>query len=525
MESHMESHNKDKRESRRKDRKGGGLHNGKLGFEMKKLDREHREAVESATKTDLLLQEEAGFMEAEGMERTYKFRQNDIVKEVDVGTAKKGFNLKLDQYGPYTLDYTRNGRELLIGGRKGHVAAFDWQLGKLDCELFLNETVHAVKFLHNDQFFAVAQKKYTFIYDRTGTELHKLKQHIDCTLLDFLPYHMLLATAGNSSHLRYHDVSTGELVSDLRTKLGPTLAMRQNPWNAVMHLGHGNGEVTLWSPSMSTPLVKIQACRGPVRALAVNRDGRYMAVTGADKTLKIWDLRKLKEIGSYYTPTQASTVDISDRGLLAVGWGPHLTVWKDTLKQNQKSPYMNHMIPGSEVQTARFVPFEDILGCGHNNGISSLIVPGAGEANFDALEVNPYETSKQRQESEVRSLLNKLQPDMITLDPDVIGTVDKRKPQQRLTPSDLSELREKEKAIPGKTGEEIDGLILSSSTGKNSRLRRMKRKQRKNLVTERSKRVEKALQKEKDLRKRKWEADQGVKQKKDVLSETLSRFD
>ncbi|VEU21991.1 DEKNAAC102967 [Brettanomyces naardenensis] len=495
-----------------------------LSLRLKKLDKEHRDAMKSAARTDVLLQEEAGYMEAEGMEKTYKFRQNDIVQEVDIGTAKKGFELKLDQYGPYSLDYSRNGRELLIGGKKGHVAAFDWQTGKLDCELFLNETVHAVKSLHNDQFFAVAQKKYTFIYDKTGTELHRLKQHIDQTLLDFLPYHMLLVTSGNSSHLKYHDVSTGELVADHRTKMGSTLAMRQNPWNAVMHLGHSDGKVTLWSPSMPTPLVKIQACRGPVRALTVNRDGRYMAVSGADKTLKIWDIRKYEELGSYYTPTQANTVDISDTGLLSVGWGPHVTIWKDTLKTKQNSPYMNHMIPGSQVQTTRFVPFEDVLGCGHNSGITSIIVPGAGEANFDALESNPYESSKQRQETEVRSLLNKLQPDMIALDPSSIGTVDKRRPQERLTSKELSALREAEEEKERIGGGDIEELVLPSAKGKNSSLRKLKRKQRKNLVTERSKRIEKALQKEKDMRKQKLDEVRGIKQKKDALSEALSRF-
>ncbi|GME89480.1 unnamed protein product [Ambrosiozyma monospora] len=310
----------DKYERHLSGRKNGRSRDKKLNSNMKRLDNQYKDAVKSAANTDILLQEDAGYLEAEGMEKTFKFTQDEIVENVDVGTASKRFELDLPTFGPYTLDYTRNGRDLLIGGKKGHVASIDWRLGKLDCELNLNETVSAVKYLHNNQYFAVAQKKYVFIYDKTGMELHRLKQHIDCTLLDFLPYHFLLTSAGNTGYLKYHDVSTGELVSEHRTKLGPTQCMRQNPWNAVMHLGHSNGQVTLWSPSMSTPLAKIQATKGPVRSLAINRNGNYMVVAGADKTLKIWDIRNFQELHSYYTPTQANTVDISDTGLISVGW-------------------------------------------------------------------------------------------------------------------------------------------------------------------------------------------------------------
>lgn len=42
--------------------------------------------------------------------------------------------------------------------------------------------------------YAVAQKKYAFIYDQNGVELHRLKSIVEPTRLEFLPYHWLLAS-------------------------------------------------------------------------------------------------------------------------------------------------------------------------------------------------------------------------------------------------------------------------------------------------------------------------------------------
>lgn len=172
-----------------------GIKDKKLRSNLKNLENKYKDATLKAKDAEILLENESGYLEAEGeIERTYKVRQDDLQKDLAVETAKKSFDLKLQGLGPYTADYTRNGRNLLLAGRKGHVATMDWRGGELGCELQLRETVRDAKWLHNDQFFAVAQKKYVYIYDVNGVEIHSLQQHIEVTNMEFLPYHFLLAT-------------------------------------------------------------------------------------------------------------------------------------------------------------------------------------------------------------------------------------------------------------------------------------------------------------------------------------------
>jgi len=65
-------------------------------------------------------------------------------------------------------------------------------------------------------------------------------------------------------------------------------------------------------------------------------------------------------------------------------------------------------LPGADIADIHFVPYEDIMGIGHSHGVSSIIVPGPGEPNFDSFESNPYQTNRQIREATVHSLLEKV---------------------------------------------------------------------------------------------------------------------
>lgn len=53
--------------------------------------------------------------------------------------------------------------------------------------------------------FAVAQKRYLYLYDHSGMELHCLKQHTHVNALTFLPFHFLLVSAVSKAiYVRLH---------------------------------------------------------------------------------------------------------------------------------------------------------------------------------------------------------------------------------------------------------------------------------------------------------------------------------
>ncbi|SPO05777.1 probable UTP7 - U3 snoRNP protein [Cephalotrichum gorgonifer] len=481
----------------------------KLKRTLATLENKFNDAAVKAKDAEILHENTAGLLETEHeLERTYRVRQDEITQSTGIETARKRFDLSLNEFGPYVFDYSRNGRELLLGGRKGHVATMDWREGTLGCELNLGETVRDVKWLHNNQYLAVAQKKYTYIYDRNGVELHCLRKLMDVSHMEFLPYHFLLATMSTSGWLKYQDVSTGDLVSEIRTGLGAPVSLAQNPWNAILHAGHQNGTVTLWSPNSAEPLVKLLAHKGPVRSLAVDRAGRYMVSTGQDLKMAVWDIRMFKEVSTYFTRQPGSSVAISDTGLTSVAWGTSTTIWKGLFSgEKVKDPYMTWGGEGKKIERVRWCPLEDVLGLGHDGGFSSVIVPGAGEPNFDALEVNPYENARQRQEGEVKALLNKLKPEMIALDPNFVGQLDLRSQRQREAEKDLD--------VKHDLAEELRHRMR----GRNSAMKKVMRKQRKrNIIDEKKLRIEELWKEQKERNAQKQD------EERQELGPALSRF-
>jgi len=54
------------------------------------------------------------------------------------------------------MDISRNGKHLLLAGKKGHMAMLEWRNKNLVSEFNVKDKVHCVKFLQNHGMFAAA---------------------------------------------------------------------------------------------------------------------------------------------------------------------------------------------------------------------------------------------------------------------------------------------------------------------------------------------------------------------------------
>jgi len=252
-----------------------------------------------------------------------------------------------------------------------------------------------------------------------------------------------------------------------------------------------------------------------------------MATAGVDGIVKLWDCRSWRQaLRSWDSRGGNATLTWSQRGHLAVASGGAVNVYsRPSIHTPHPAPsppplYMTHPQSAKPHTSLAFCPFQDVLAIGHAAGISCILVPGAGEPNFDSTEADPFESSKARREREIKSLLDKIQPDMIALDPELLGSF---APQSKLTEGKdpgtvpfarqprLDRLRMQGKADETDGVSESDAVVESpacssdspnrdrmgperrKTRGKGKSLKRYLRKQRKNVINPKAIAVRDAL--------------------------------
>lgn len=345
-----------------------------------------------------------------------KFAQTQqyIQNNVNLYTKEKAVAISLEN-GPFKCAYTSNGSHMLVNSKKGYMAGFNTQNLQICFESNIGDNVYDAKWLHNEQYFATAQEDCVFVYDKAGCELHAVRDMKSTRMLEFLPYHFLLAGTTANGFMNYLDTSIGEIVSVLFISDKTPTCIKAGPTNGVVHLGSKNGQVSLWSPSQKSFLMKVKCHKSTVTNIELDRSGIHMITTGNDNKIGVFDIRNTyKPIRSITTKTTVHFSALSQRNLLAIGFSDKIAILKDF--HSNESCVMKHKAPGI-VSSLEFCNHEDILTIGHSNGFCSVVVPGSGDPIYDTSEASPFMGVKQRNNLEVKKLLEKIPADMIALKP------------------------------------------------------------------------------------------------------------
>lgn len=247
-------------------------------------------------------------------------------------------------------------------------------------------------------------------------QLHCIKRMNAVNFLEFLPYHFLLAAGNDDGYLSWLDVSIGEIVAQYNSKLGNIANMCQDKSTGIIYTGDAKGVVSLWCPSAREPLAHVSCHNTPISALTVAPNHTFLT-SDYNRTVKVWDTRNLGEcLSTQKFRSSITQINVSQKGMIALALG---TVCEIYQKELSEQPYLRYPLSGN-IKGMQFCPYEDVLGLSTNNEFASILVPGSAEANFDALESNPYQSKSQRREAEVRRLLDKIPMEMISLKPDKI---------------------------------------------------------------------------------------------------------
>lgn len=197
---------------------------------------------------------------------------------------------------PHSLTFTRDGKQLLIGGgRHSHSGcavlvdvATGERIAKVGDEL---DTVLAADISPDKTRIALGgPQKIVRVFDSVSGELvYELKKHTDWIFsLRFSPDGILLASGDRSNGLIVWEADSGQLYSELSSHKGEVRAIDFRADSNVLVSASMDGTIKLWDMFESKEIKSWNAHGGGVSAVAFSNDG-LIASAGRDARVKLWN--------------------------------------------------------------------------------------------------------------------------------------------------------------------------------------------------------------------------------------------
>lgn len=204
---------------------------------------------------------------------------------------------------PQSLTFTRDGKQLLIGGGR-----------------------------HSHSGCAV------LVDIATGERLAKVGDELDIVLsADISPDKSRIAIGGPQKLVRVFDTLTGELVHSLKKHTDWIFALRYSPDGILLASGDRSSGLVLWEAEAGLLYGELKGHKDAIRDVDFRADSNVLVSASMDGTIKTWDMFESKQVKSWNGHGGGATsVDYTQHGDIAsAGRDRQIKLWdgNGTLKK------------------------------------------------------------------------------------------------------------------------------------------------------------------------------------------------
>lgn len=185
---------------------------------------------------------------------------------------------------PQSLKFTRDGRQLLIGGgRHGHSG----------CAVLVDVS--------------------------TGDRIAKVGDELDIVLAaDISPDKQQIAVGGPGRMVRVYDSLSGSLLRELKKHTDWIYCVRFSPDGVLLASGDRSNGLVLWEADSGNIYADLSGHKGAVTCVDFRSDSNLLVSASLDGTVKFWDLMEIKENRSWAAHDGGTNdAQFANEGLLA----------------------------------------------------------------------------------------------------------------------------------------------------------------------------------------------------------------
>lgn len=196
---------------------------------------------------------------------------------------------------PQSLSFTRDGKQLLIGGGR-----------------------------HSHSGCAV------LVDIATGERISKVGDELDIVLASDISFDKKrIAIAGPKKIIRVYDTFTGDLIIELKKHTDWVFSLRFSPDGVLLASGDRSNGLVVWESQSGLVYMDCVGHKGEIRGLDFRPDSNVLASASMDGTIKLWGMPEMREIKSWGAHGGGATsVAYAQNGMIAsTGMDSKVKLW------------------------------------------------------------------------------------------------------------------------------------------------------------------------------------------------------